>query len=74
VTGAAGSAGAAFEEAAPHLAGSAEAVVEEAVLAMLPAGVAGLVSVYERTGKAWRGRLEDGAPSWEQVEPEALAG
>jgi hypothetical protein len=65
---------AAFWEAFPFLPAGGEAVVREAVVELLPAG-AGLVPGYRRTGKAWRGRLEDGALSWERAaEPEALAG
>jgi hypothetical protein len=56
---------AALGNAAPYLGDGAEALVEEAETALLPAGAAGLVPAYRHTGRAWRLKLEDGSPSWE---------
>lgn len=65
-SGTGASAGAAFREAAPYLSGGTEARVEEAETELIPAGAAGLVPGYRRTGRAWRGRVNDGTLSWER--------
>ena len=64
-SGTGGGIAAALENAAPYLEGGTEALVEEAQTELLPAGSAGLVPAYRHTGRAWRLRMEDGAPSWE---------
>lgn len=73
-SGTAGSPDAAKANAAAHLAPGTEGLVEEARVVMKAAN-GGLVPGYERSGQAWRGRLEDGVPSWERVAPgEAAVG
>jgi hypothetical protein len=67
VTGTAGTAEGAFEAAAPCLAPGTEGLVEEARVVMVPCGPAGSVPEHRRTGRRWRGRLENGKPSWAQA-------
>lgn len=77
VSGTADSVEAAFWEAFPFVPEGGEAVTEEAAVAMRRAGAAGRVPEYRRTGRAWRGRVNDGTLSWERSPgdaPEALAG
>lgn len=63
-SGTAGSPEAAFAMAAPYLAAGTEGLVEEAEVNLMPAG-GGLASEHRRTGKAWRGSVRDGGPSWD---------
>lgn len=65
--GTAGSRDRALELAAEYLDGSAEALVEEARLALTAASAGGLVQGHQRTGAAWRGRYRDGEPVWRPV-------
>jgi hypothetical protein len=76
-SGTAGSAERAFEKAVPYLGGTEDVTVKEAVIEMVPAGPAGSVPEYRRTGRAWRGCLAGGEPTWSEVASqagEALAG
>ncbi len=56
----------AFELARPYLAEGTVGLVEEARVVMRPSGCAGCVPEHERTGRAWKGHLEDGVPVWEE--------
>lgn len=55
------------EAAEPCLADSAEVRAEEAEMIRTPVGGAGITHVHRRTGRAWRGTLEDGKPVRERV-------
>lgn len=70
-SGTAGSVEAAFREALPFVPEGGEAVTEEAAVAMRRAGAAGRVPEYRRTGRAWRGRVNDGTLSWERFPGDA---
>lgn len=65
-SGTAGTAEGAFEMAGPYVRDGHEGTVEEAGVCLLPSG-GGFVSEHVRTGRAWRGTLEGGAPSWAEA-------
>jgi hypothetical protein len=66
-SGAAGHLDGAKAAAEPYLADGAEGRAEEAEMIRTPVGGAGITHVHRRTGRAWRGTLEDGKPVWERV-------
>jgi hypothetical protein len=76
--GASASAGDAFEAAAPYVRAGHRGTVREARVSLQPTAVGGgSVPVNVPTGRAWRGCLAGGEPSWAEVADEtagALAG
>jgi hypothetical protein len=67
----------AFEAAAPYVRAGHEADVLEARVSLQSVGRGGSVSEHVPTGRAWRGCLAGGEPSWAEVAEqaeEALAG
>lgn len=69
--GAAGSREGAFEAAAPYVLAGHEGTVREARVSLADVGSGGSVSQHVPTGKAWRGCLEGGEPSWSEVAGQA---
>ena len=63
-SGVTGSRDRALEVAAAVLGAGVTALVEEARFAIHAGQGGSLVPVHERTGLAWRGRLQDGRPVW----------
>lgn len=76
--GASGSADDAFEAAAPYVRAGHRGTVKEARVSLQPTAVGGgSVPVNVPTGRAWRGFLAGGEPSWAEVADQsagALAG